>query len=125
MREALREDSNTVFFMASDSQDTTKRFQSTFPGKVYSYPFFEIGRGTVEDMQNAVIDWALLGHCDYIIGSNTSTFSISAALRTKQQRGIAIGPADTGYGQLYCVDKNGFIDESKWHVPGSCEAFYP
>jgi hypothetical protein len=126
MHEALKEDPSTVFFVASDSQDMVRRFEATFPSKVFSYPFFEISRGTVEDMQNAVIDWLLLGHCEYLIGSNTSTFSISAALRTTQCRNIAIGGVDrnSNGGQLFCFNEQGFIDDGRLNSSGSCPAFF-
>jgi len=126
MKQAIEEDASIAFFVASDSPKIVDRFEQEFPGRVVRYPSFGIARENIEDMKIALIEWLLLGESNYIIGSNTSTFSISAALRTKERRNIAIGPGDSKAkgGQLFCFEQDGGMDEGMLNFTDNCPAHH-
>ncbi|HXW53122.1 MAG TPA: hypothetical protein VEL47_03345, partial [Myxococcota bacterium] len=127
MQEALGDDPNTIFYVASDNLDIANSFAHRFPSKVARFPLFSVERGTLDDIKNSVIEWILLGDTDYIIGTFLSTFSASAAMRTKEIRAIMIGPSSASNvkGDLFCFDKNGFVDQKVWNINGPCPAYYP
>jgi hypothetical protein len=127
MKEALTKDPNTIFYIASDNLDVTNFFQTQFQAdQIARYPLDSVERATVEDTQNSLIDWLLLGSADYMIGTYDSTFSESAAVRTNEERLIAIGPVLPGdtLGELFCYNRDGFIDRNNLNPAIICPAYY-
>ncbi|MBF0208050.1 MAG: hypothetical protein HQK53_14320 [Oligoflexia bacterium] len=82
MDEALRENPNTYFFIATDNLSTIAEFEQRYPEKILHYPHERVERDNVNSQLGAVIDATLLGKTEYIIGTQQSTLSDEAAVLT-------------------------------------------
>lgn len=67
-------------YVCSDELEIVKMFQDKFDN-VITYPKTEVSRTSKEGMQDALIDWWLLGECDYIFYTHQSSFGIEATIR--------------------------------------------
>jgi hypothetical protein len=67
-------------YVCSDEMEILDMFKDKF-GNVITYPKVEVDRTSTEGMQNALIDWWLLGECNYIFYTHQSSFGIEATTR--------------------------------------------
>lgn len=67
-------------YVCSDEMEIIQMFHNKFEN-VITYPKTEVDRATTEGMQDALIDWWLLGECDYIFYTHQSSFGIEATIR--------------------------------------------
>ena len=67
-------------YVCSDEMEIIQMFQNKFKN-VITYPKTEVIRTSTEGMQDALIDWWLLGECDYIFYTHQSSFGIEATIR--------------------------------------------
>ena len=67
-------------YVCSDELEIVQMFQNKFDN-VITYPKTEVSRTSTEGMQDALIDWWLLGECDYIFYTHQSSFGIEATIR--------------------------------------------
>ena len=74
----LRENPNTIFYLATDDLSTKKEMQELFPNKIITQEW-ELKRNTTNGMKDAVADLFCLGRTKKIIGSNSSTYSFMAS----------------------------------------------
>lgn len=103
MENAVCENENTVFYVATDCLENLIKFEEQFPGKIFHFPVHNVERQTIHGQKCALVDWYLLQNTSYIIGTRQSTFSDEAAIFTKQHKKTELGP--------YAFAKNG---NSKW-----------
>ena len=80
MRRAIKEDSKTTFFLATDSPDDAGVISSAFPGRVTRLRP-DLSRPRPAAARDALIDMECLGRCRYVLGSYASSFSDVAAER--------------------------------------------
>lgn len=73
-------DAYDQIYVCSDEIKIIQMFMDKFDN-VITYPKTEINRKSTEGMQDALIDWWLLGECDYIYYTHQSSFGIEAAIR--------------------------------------------
>lgn len=67
-------------YVCSDEMEIIQMFQNKFKN-VITYPKTEVIRTSTEGMQDALIDWWLLGECDYIFYTHQSSFGKEATIR--------------------------------------------
>jgi hypothetical protein len=79
MKTLLADDPNTLFFLATDDAREQHIIMERFPRQVVVYNKTNVSRGTIEGMQDALIDWLLLSRTSQIIKSYWSAFSDEAA----------------------------------------------
>jgi hypothetical protein len=79
MREELKKDGNTLFFMATDSPETEQHFKNIFGNSVVAYPK-AWGRDSAQGIIDATVDLYLLSQCSKIYASFQSSFSETAAI---------------------------------------------
>jgi len=93
---AATDNKPVAFFLTTDDASIKAKILAMpeFSNRIFTTSY-AIDRGSVEGMQNALIDWFLLGSTEYIIGTNSSSFSDEAARLTKQgltqRRKIRVG----------------------------------
>jgi hypothetical protein len=91
MKEELVKDKEAVFYLATDDLAIAERFKKDFPNKI-AHRTDVVDRLSVAGMRSGVVDWILLGMCELIIGTYESSFSDTAAFRTKTKTKISLGP---------------------------------
>lgn len=79
MREALEEDGETFFFLATDDNEVENQLLEIFPGRIIVNPQKIWGRDSNDGMKSGIVDLLCLSSCKYIIGSYGSAFSAFAA----------------------------------------------
>jgi hypothetical protein len=85
IRQEIQGNENSIFFLATDDAATEQHFISLFgPEKILSYPK-NFGRDNVTAIQDAVVDWTLLGKCSKLYCSFYSSFSETAAAVSKAE----------------------------------------
>lgn len=70
----LTKDTNTKFFVATDSPDDEAELKREYPGKIITYEK-EISRNSEKGIQDALVDLLCLAETNKIIGSYYSSFS--------------------------------------------------
>ena len=80
MTEAVDDNPETKFFLATDSPADAFLIESAFPGRVRKLTP-ELRRDRVTGLQDALIDLECLSHCRHVLGSYFSSFSEVAAER--------------------------------------------
>jgi hypothetical protein len=79
VKEEIRKNEETIFFLATDDAATEKHFIRLFgPQRILVYPKM-FGRDSVQATRDAVVDWFLLGKCSKLYCSYYSSFSETAA----------------------------------------------
>lgn len=78
MKEAVDENNDTRFFLATDSPEEENFLSTEFPGRIISYPK-ELNRNSEKGIQDALVDLYCLANTKKIIGSYYSSFSEVAA----------------------------------------------
>ena len=73
-----QEPETTTFYLASDSEEVKRELQEVFGNRLITSPN-EAERGSVEGMQDALVEMHLLAATRRILGSSCSTYSITAA----------------------------------------------
>ena len=88
----IKEHEDTRFYLSTDSKDVLSKFESTFPGKILSYPknFAVSEPGQHKDAQEvAWLEMQILSRTRRVIGTMGSTFGqLSAELGGKPYRFI-------------------------------------
>lgn len=79
MREEIRKNPNTVFYLASDDENEKKSLLEKFGNRIVMQGDIELRRNTLDGMQAAVIDLFCLANTNRIYGSYWSSFSEIAA----------------------------------------------
>lgn len=74
----LKENPNTIFYLATDEVSIKKEMQELFPNKIITQER-ELKRNTTNGMKDAVADLYCLGKTKKIIGSSNSTYSFMAS----------------------------------------------
>jgi hypothetical protein len=75
IREEIRRDSSSVFFLATDDYKTQSHFTGLFgPERILAHPK-KFGRDSVDAIRDAVVDWTLLTKCSKLYCSYYSSFS--------------------------------------------------
>ena len=83
VRTELANDPQAVFFLATDNQATQSRFVDLFGSeRIFVHPK-RFGRDSVPAIQDAVVDWILLGACSKLYCSFYSSFSETAIAVSK------------------------------------------
>jgi len=72
------EPQDTVFYLASDSEDVKREILDAFPGRVITN-VLTLRRGSLESELEAAAEMFALSRCDKIIGSFQSTFGLRSA----------------------------------------------
>jgi hypothetical protein len=70
----LTKDTNTKFFVATDSPSDEAELKRKYPGKIITYEK-EISRNSEKGIQDALVDLLCLAETSKIIGSYYSSFS--------------------------------------------------
>lgn len=70
---------NVRFYIASNSDSVKERFLQTFPDAVTLSGSHSGGRGAVEGMKLAVVEWFLLSQCVLLINTYGSSFAAEAS----------------------------------------------
>lgn len=107
MDEELAKHPNTKFFIATDDQANKERFIERYKDKVILSGIPEISRNSINAQKDGFFEWLLLGKTEFIIGTNVSTYSDEAALLTRSQRKINVGPVPQqfkSHDPLICFD---------------------
>jgi hypothetical protein len=85
IRKEIEKNNNCVFFLATDDLKTQDHFVQMFgKERILFYPK-KFGRDSVEAIQDAVVDWVLLGKCSKLYCSYYSSFSETAAAITNAE----------------------------------------
>jgi len=71
----LKENSNTQFFLCTDSKDIEDKMKRIFGNKIIMYPKTNFSRTDVRATQEGLIDLILLSKTKHIIGTYRSTFT--------------------------------------------------
>lgn len=79
MKEAIADDQEVRFFLATDDQEVERELCAAFPGRVFTYQDKVWGRNSRSGMESAIVDFLCLSRCRYILGSFNSVFSSFAA----------------------------------------------
>lgn len=79
MRKITDSDDSVRFYLATDSQQESKRMQEIFGDRIIRNANVVYGRDSQDGIQNALIDLVCLSECSRIIGSAGSSFSWTAA----------------------------------------------
>lgn len=79
MKEALSDNPDMHFYLASDGEDVIELMRAEFPGRVIINEGAELSRKSKLGMENAIIDLLALSKSGRIIGSFGSTFSDMAS----------------------------------------------
>jgi len=75
MRELIKENSETTFFLSTDSKEIEKKFRKEFGARIVKYPKTNFIRTDVKATQEGLIDLILLSKTKHIIGTYRSTFT--------------------------------------------------
>jgi hypothetical protein len=73
-------DDHDAIYVCSDEMSIVDMFTETFDN-VFVYPKDEVDRNSSSGMEDALIDWWLLGECDHIFYTFGSTFGPEASIR--------------------------------------------
>lgn len=84
-------DHNVLFFVATDKPEFIAAMKNKFGSKRVVSRDSNPDRNTLEGLQNALIEWYLLGKTEFVIGTTGSTFSDTASLLTKTGKKINLG----------------------------------
>jgi len=77
--ERMRQESpNTTFYLATDSEDEKRTMLSLFEGRLHVLPR-KAKRDSLQGMEDALIEMYVLSRTNLIIGSVSSTYSMTAA----------------------------------------------
>lgn len=79
MKQALAQQPDTHFFVATDCPDTERELAAQFPDRVINHPKSSLDRGDAQAIQDALVDVYGLAACDGLLGSVQSSFSQTAA----------------------------------------------
>jgi len=108
MQQELAKDSSTMFYVSADHEEKVKEISAGIgEDKVITYPVKSRDRKSLEATIEAAIEWYLLGHTEFIIGTFQSSFSEEAAFMTKEGRKINIGPQMYPFHSIMCFDDAG------------------
>ncbi len=83
MNKELKENSNTNFFLATQEEETEKKFKDIFNDKIIIYPKKTKTRGDEGAVREALIEFILLSKTKKIYGTFESTFSQLTSLYGK------------------------------------------
>jgi len=75
MKEIVKENPKTKFFLCTDSQEIEERIKEKFPKRILSYPKTSFVRTDVRATQEGLIDLLLLSKTKHILGTYRSTFT--------------------------------------------------
>ena len=73
-----QEPADTIFYLATDSEEVKMQMRRRFGERVQTL-HRQAERGTLQGMQDALVELYLLARCRHILGSAGSTFSMTAA----------------------------------------------
>ena len=79
MEEALSQDPQTMFYLATDDLSEEKLLREKFPGKIISNEERDLSRNSIAGIQDAMLDLFCLASTTKIIGSFFSSFTDIAA----------------------------------------------
>ncbi len=79
IKKELKESTETIFYLATDSLKEEKVLTDLFPGKIITHTKKIPDRNNSESIQDALVDLYCLSKCRKIIGSYYSSFSETAA----------------------------------------------
>lgn len=79
MKEAIADDQEVRFFLATDDREVERELCETFPERVFTCRNKVWGRNSRSGMESAIVDFLCLSKCRYILGSFNSVFSSFAA----------------------------------------------
>lgn len=79
MEQAVRQDADVRFFVATDSPKTEQELIERFPGRIITHPKRSLDRSDAVAIQDALVDVYGLAACTRIFGSVDSSFSETAA----------------------------------------------
>lgn len=79
MKEALANDSETMFYLATDDLSEEEFLRNQFPGKIISNQNRNLSRDSIAGIQDAMLDLYCLAATNQIIGSFFSSFTDIAA----------------------------------------------
>lgn len=79
MRDELNANSDTRFFLATDSPAEEMQLHKEFPGRIVTHPKISLARNDPKAIVDAVIDLYCLARCRKLIGSFYSSFTDTAA----------------------------------------------
>jgi hypothetical protein len=94
MQQALAENDNTGFFLATDCPDTERELRERFPGRIVTHAKRSLDRADATAIQDALVDLYGLAACERVVGSSLSSFTEVAA----QIRGIPLQVIESGAG---------------------------
>ena len=89
MLKELENNPNTIFYVASDDESEESNLRNLFPDRILSNSNKELSRGSLQGMQDAVIDLYCLAATNKIIGSFYSSFTDIAADMNQTPKMIA------------------------------------
>lgn len=75
MHEAIKDNPQLKFFLASDDDQTIAEMQSTFPNRIIRFNHEAKNRNDPSGIDSAILDLFALAACGRVIGSYLSTFS--------------------------------------------------
>lgn len=73
-----QESPETRFYVATDDESVKQLLHQEFPQRIQTLPR-QAQRGTLQGMEDAVVEMFLLSRCKRLIGSSCSTYSMTAA----------------------------------------------
>ena len=79
MNDAVDEDPDTMFFLATDSPEEEHLLREEFPGRIIVHPKASLARDDPAAVVDAMVDLYCLAACRMVVGSHFSTFSGTAA----------------------------------------------
>lgn len=121
MLRTLEEKPTTVFYVATDDAKALFDFRRQIGAdRIRHSPSVSGQRNSTAAQQKAVADWFLLGLTDFVIGTYQSSFSDEAALMTKEQRKLNVGPRVYDFHTIICFDENGRPFERPWGFGDTC-----
>lgn len=69
---------STLFYVATDDEGVKAQLRQEFPGRIVTLPR-KAERGSLQGMEDAVVEMFVLSRCRRLIGSSSSTYSMTAA----------------------------------------------
>jgi hypothetical protein len=75
MKEFIKEDNKTKFFLCTDSQEMEEKIEKEFPKRIIKFKKSSFTRTDVRATQEGLIDLYLLSKTKYILGTYRSTFT--------------------------------------------------
>jgi len=75
MRKLIKEDSQTKFFLCTDSRKMEEKIEKAFPKRIIKFSKTSFSRTDIQATQEGLIDLLLLSKTKHIIGTYRSTFN--------------------------------------------------